>query len=273
MSVYLLPGLLGLMTGLLLHWTGFSRPSQLRLALGLYRSYALRSGLTALGWGVALTALLCWLAVIDVDGIRVLPLSLGAILGGLLLGVSAGLCGYTPTTAFAGLGTLENLPEALCVLAGCTGMTLLLPALFPLLAPLHTAAPYCHATLLQFTLDKPCLLGGFGQGFLIWGGTGLLLAFTGLCIPSPRPVIIEPAVLPLPPAADAAVPAPETAPEDTFVGALPGEEPLVVDTALDEQDPAPQEDGGDDDPPAADTAPDEQDPAPQNDGGDDDPPD
>ena len=112
MTAYLIPGVTGLLTGLLLHWTGFSKADNLRDAWGLRRSLTLRSGLTALGWAMALTALLCWLAVIDVDAIEVLPLSLGALLGGAILGVSAGLCGFTPTSVFAGLGA-GNAAESL----------------------------------------------------------------------------------------------------------------------------------------------------------------
>ena len=79
MNAYLIPSLLGLLTGLLLHWGQFSRAEGLRHALGLRRSLTLRTGLTALGWGVLLTSLLMWLAVIDVDRVDVLPLSLGTL--------------------------------------------------------------------------------------------------------------------------------------------------------------------------------------------------
>ena len=61
MNAYLIPSLLGLLTGLLLHWGQFSRAEGLRHALGLRRSLTLRTGLTALGGGVLLTALLMWL--------------------------------------------------------------------------------------------------------------------------------------------------------------------------------------------------------------------
>ena len=77
MSTYLIPGVMGLLTGLMLHWGMFYRSDGLRSALGLRRSLPLRTGLTALGWGLLLTALLMWLAVIDVDGVEVLPLSFG----------------------------------------------------------------------------------------------------------------------------------------------------------------------------------------------------
>lgn len=252
MSRYVLPGVLGLLVGLLLHWAGFSRQEGLRHALGLRRSIPLRSGLTAVGWAMAVTALLCWLAVIDVDTIEVLPLSAGVLLGGAVLGIAAGLCGFTPSTAFAGLGAELSL-EPLCTLAGAALTTLLLPSLDGALSPLRQAAPYSAATLFQVTLDEPFLLSG---GFLGQGCAGLVLVAIAICIPSPKPVILsDDAVLPAaeeesaPPAvseesAPEALPAPEDAPEETFVAILPGEEPLVVDTELDEEagdEPSPSE--------------------------------
>lgn len=272
MTAYLIPGVTGLLVGLLLHWTGFSRTANLRLSLGLRRSYALRSGLTALGWAMALTALLCWLAVIDVDTIEVLPLSLGVLLGGAILGISAGLCGFTPMTAFAGLGG-SNALESLCVLAGCFLGTLLLPSLDALFTPLRTASPYAAATLFEVTLDEPYLLSGLGGpagGFLGQACAGLLLAVIAICIPSPRPVIIEVEPAPSSASADSAPvkesletpptesaeaeeadpsadsPDPESAEEDTVVVTLEGEEPLVIDTEMDEAD---DPDDGDSDAP------------------------
>ncbi len=288
MKAYLFPGALGLLTGLLLHWSRLDRRDELQASLALRRTLALRSGLTALGWAMAMTALLCWLAVIDVDTITLLPLSLGAILGGGLFGVAMALCGFTPTTAFAGL-TFHPL-EALCLLLGCGGMTLLLPELDSLLAPLCTADPYLPATLFRVTLDKPFLLSG---GFLGLGCLGAVLIAIALCIPNPpaagaaaavphpaEPAAaaepqptdpIEPTDAPLeespdqpesePPAAEAE-PADPTEPTDapleespdqpetepakpdqsaepaaqTLIALLPGEEPLVVDTALDAED-------------------------------------
>ena len=273
MTAYLIPGIMGLLMGLLLRWTGFFRADNLRLALGLRRAKSgwfdpLRSGLTAIGYAMALTALLCWLAVIDVDDIRVLALSLGALVGGAVFGIAAGLCGFTPTTAFAGLGA-GNAAEALCVLAGCFAGSALLRPLDGLFAPLRTAPPYAAATLFKMTLDEPFLLSG---GFLAQGCAGLLLAVIALCIPSPRPVILteaevaanaekaaqaEEASAEEPPEEAPAEEAPEEAPAkeapeeasaeetlqetsteetpeeasaETFVALLEGEEPLVVDT-------------------------------------------
>lgn len=265
MKAYLFPGALGLLTGLLLHWSRLDRRDELQASLSLRRTLALRSGLTALGWAMAMTALLCWLAVIDVDTITLLPLSLGAILGSGLFGVAMALCGFTPTTAFAGL-TFHPL-EALCALLGCGGMTLLLPELDSLLAPLRTADPYLPATLFRVTLDKPFLLSG---GFLGLGCLGAVLIAIAMCIPNPAapeaaavPHPAEPTDQPEsePPAAEAE-PADPTEPTDapgeaspdqpetepaapdqsaepaaqTLIALLPGEEPLVVDTALDAED-------------------------------------
>lgn len=268
MNAYLLPSVMGLILGLLLHWTGFSRAENLRLSLGLHRGRslrccALRSGLTALGWSIMLTALLCWLAVIDVDTIEVLPLSLGAILGGMLLGIAAGLCGFTPMSAFAGLGG-GNACEALSVLTGCFLGTLLLSPLQDVFQPLHTAAPYADATLFRVTLDEPFLLAG---SFLGQGCIGLVLAVIALCVPSPRPKLltdteisaraaeasaappaVEAADDPSAPDTDAdesaaseALPDPEDVSADTFVALLEGEEPLTIDTALDEEAPSPED--------------------------------
>lgn len=226
MKSWLIPGVSGLLTGLLLHWTTLDRPFAMRNALGLRRACALRSGLSALGWGMALTALLCWLAVIDVDTIRVLPLSLGAIIGGVLFGGAAGFCGFTPGTAFAGLACTPV--EALCVLMGCAVMTWLMSLLEGLLLPLRYAPPYADATMFAVTLDGAFLLsGGFGGQ----GCVGLLLVVIALCVPSPRLVLLTDEEVAR---RAAALPPPEPADASTFVATLPDEEPLVVDTAQDE---------------------------------------
>lgn len=233
MTAYLIPGVLGLLTGLLLHWTGLSRSVGVYHALGLRRSIPLRSGLSALGYGFAGTALLTWLAVIDVDLIKVLPLSLGVLIGGALLGVCCGLCGFTPTTAFASLGSGVAL-EALSTLAGCFAMTWLLPTLSGLISPLQSAAPHSAATLFEVTLDEPFLLGG---GYLGLGCVGVLLVVIAVCIPNPKPVILteeaiaaKAAEVPVPDPAPEDVPDPESAADEAFVAILEGEEPLIVDT-------------------------------------------
>lgn len=242
MSAYILPGMTGLMMGLLLHWAGFSRSGGVRAALSFRRSYPLRSGMAAIGLSLILAALLMWLAVIDVDDVIVLPLSAGALAGGVIMGVAMALCGATPTTAFAMLGG-GNIAEALSTLAGCLGMALLLPALADLLAPLHTAAPYADATLFRVTLDESWLLGG---GFAGLGCQGLLLWVIALCLPSPRPLLAgkEAAAVSTEPEAPAvASPAPVE------------EEEAVSEEAASPEEPAPDAELAPGDEPAAEEIP------------------
>ncbi|MBQ8556811.1 MAG: hypothetical protein IJ438_13210 [Clostridia bacterium] len=226
MTGYIIPALLGLLLGLTLHWTGFTRPWALRQTLALRCSHALRSGLYTLGFGMALTALLCYLAVIDVDTIEVLPLSAAVIAGGMIFGVAAGWCGFTPVTAMGGIGG-GPLLEALCTAAGCLAMTLLLPSLEGGLTALRE--PVSATTLFRLTLDEPYLLPG---GFLGQGSAGLVLMLAAACIPSNRRSAVQPEEPPVEEVEPEIEPAdPDTAPADAFVAILPGEEPLVVDTA------------------------------------------
>lgn len=270
MSVYLLPGLLGLLLGLVLRWTRLCSPHVLREALALRLSHGLRTLLFANGCAMALAALLMWLAVIDVDGVAVLPLSAGVLAGGAVFGMAAALSGYTPLTAFPG-AVAGNRLEALCTLLGCLAGSLLLPLLESPLAALQALPPQSAATVFRVTLDEEFLLGG---GFLGQGCAGLLLAAIAVCIPSnlvaarraaeaesspeetSAPLLLLPAPQPAedmaadasaeevadgpPPEDDAPAEAPapddeaEDAAADAFIAALPGEPPLVVDTALDE---------------------------------------
>lgn len=256
MTGYLLPGICGLLTGLTLRWTGLSSHEGLQCAWGLRRSPALRSALYAVGASLALTALLCWLAVIDVDRIVVLPLSGGVLLAGAVFGAASGWCGFTPLTAFAGLGgpkpgQARHALEALCTMAGCFAGSLLLPALSGLFTRLTALPPRSDATIFAITLDEPWLLGGGFTGHAVLGGVLMLIA---ACIPRPRVIMLTEEELQAraalveaqasapphdeeteqPPEGDILpdnVPAPEDAPAETFVALLPGEEPLVVDTA------------------------------------------
>ena len=270
MSVYLLPGLLGLLLGLVLRWTRLCSPYVLREALALRLSHGLRTLLFAIGCAMALAALLMWLAVIDVDGVAVLPLSAGVLAGGAVFGMAAALSGYTPLTAFPG-AVAGNRLEALCTLLGCLAGSLLLPLLESPLAALQALPPQSAATVFRVTLDEEFLLGG---GFLGQGCAGLLLAAIAVCLPSnlvaarraaeaepspeetPAPLLLLPAPQPAedmaadasaeeaadgpPPEDDAPAEAPapddeaEDAAADAFIATLPGEPPLVVDTALDE---------------------------------------
>ena len=211
MRVYLIPGMLGLLAGLLLHWAGFDRPGGLGEALGVKRSLTLRSGLAALGYAIAGSALLIWLAVIDTDDLLAIPADWYTALGGLLFGVSAGLCGFTPSTVFAGLAAAPL--EALCALAGLTLGTLFLPEGVAQAAPVPDLLPL--------------------------GCAGLLLAVIALCIPNPK---AAPPHEPVEASASEAAapdeaPDPESAPEETFGAVLEGEEPLVVDTAEESAEP------------------------------------
>ncbi len=228
MRAYILPGILGLVLGLMGSWCGLVTPAGLRNALGLRRSHALRSALYALGAAMAMTALLCWLAVIDVDSIDVYPLSGGLLMAGGLFGLAAGLSGFTPLTAFA--GAAHHPLEALCVMAGAL-LTVQLPLPEGLFADLP---PRIDATLFRVTLDEPFLLGG---GFLGQACAGLLLMALAMSIPSPRVRLLTDEEI-LRRAREASAedaPPPENAPADTFVASLPGEEPLVVDTGMDEE--------------------------------------
>lgn len=225
MTAYLFPGILGLLAGLTLHWSGFTDAEGLRSALALHRGHThrhspLRSGLSALGYAVAGSALLIWLAVLDVDDLLSLPLGWRVLAGGGLFGICAGLCGFTPSTAFAGLGA-GNAPEALCILAGVMLAVVFLPE--------GEAVPAASGDLLM------------------QGCAGLLTVVIALCIPNPKPAMKpEPAsdtekAAVAPETLSSAVPEepelasepeddPNHAAEDAFVAILEGEEPLIVDT-------------------------------------------
>lgn len=213
----------GLALGLTLHWTGLDRPAAVRDVLALRRSYPRRSALYALGFAMLLTAFLCWLAVIDVDTIEVLPLSGGVLLGGVIFGAAAGVCGFLPTALPAALGG-GPFTEALCACGGFLTASLLLPRLSGLTAWLGQLPPLSAGTLFRVTLDEPFLLEG---GFLGQGLTGLLLMTTAICLPGPRrQQAAEPAADP-----------PVAAEGEVFVAQLPGEEPLVTELAPEEDDP------------------------------------
>ena len=217
MKVYLIPGMLGLLAGLVLHWAGLDHPGRLRTALALRRGHSrnsspLRSSLAALGYAIAGAAGLIWLAVIDTDDLLAIPADWYTALGGLLFGVSAGVCGFTPSTAFAGLAAAPL--EALCALAGLTLGTFFLPEGTAQAAPI--------------------------PDLLALGCAGILLAVIALCIPNPKAAPLpEPVEAPDPMPVDNA-PDLESAPEETFVAVLEGEEPLVVDTAEETTDPEEQ---------------------------------
>lgn len=201
---FILPGALGLLLGLTLRWTRLCRPESLRHALALRLCHETRSLLYAVGAFIAMAAGLMWLAVIDVDGVIVLPLSAGTLAGGAVFGIAAAISGFTPLTAIAGPGS-GRPAQALCTLAGCLTGALLLPLLSGPFARLQSLPPRLDATLFATTLDEPFLLGG---GFLGQACMGLLLTTIAAVIPSnrlkqaaaaaPAPTL-RPAGRPLPP--------------------------------------------------------------------------
>ena len=245
MTRLVLNGMIGLMMGIALHLCAVDRADHAREALILRRRSVAKALLWAMGSMAALTALLMWLAVIDVDDVPVLPLTGRMLLGGAVAGVSLGLAGFTPETAFAGMGG-GRFTESLCAIAGCGAAWLLTPYVAPLLAPADAWFTPLRATLFRVTLDEPFLLPG---GFLAQGCVGLALCLLALLLPRDQPAPL-PVTTPPPPADEpAAEPAeepisiePEEVQEDTVVVALPGEEPVVVDTeASDAPSPDPQE--------------------------------
>ena len=127
MTELLLPAVLGLLLGLLLHWSCLSRP---------WRSAVLTflSGVTALGWTLLGIAVLTWLAVLPPDSPGTLTWLL--LKWSLLFALSAWACGFSPVTALSGF--VHRPVEALCVLLGCLGGSLLkvdLPDVSVALAP------------------------------------------------------------------------------------------------------------------------------------------
>lgn len=229
MKELLLGGLTGLALGIALQWLHLHRRDELRWAVGLLAPANLRGLLLAVGLCTMLTALLMWLAVIDVDTVSVPPLDGGTLLGALLFGAALGWSGLTPATAGAVLGA-DRFLEGLCAVAGCVAGAFCLryaQRFFPHLRGWLTAE---GRTWFQVTLDKPFLLGG---GFLGQGCLGLLITVAALFI---RRVHEDP----LPPPQPEPVPlsdAPADVHEDAFVVNLPGEEPVVVDTAQEPADP------------------------------------
>lgn len=230
MIAAVLPLILGLLLGLTLHWVGFSRPKGLRNVLALHRRNILRSALYVLGVPMALTALLCWLAVIDVDGIVVLPLTPALLAGAAIYGVAVGLAGCTPLTAFALLGG-SHWAEALCTLAGCAVAGWLLPMLSASLTALREALILSDATLFRMTLDEPFLLGG---GFAGQAWAGLLLMTIAICV-LPRRAVPSPAVAEDPAAPAADTPESDPLPDDAPVPP-PADETTVSPDADDEME-------------------------------------
>ena len=147
MSAYLIPGLCGLLLGLILHWTQLSHPWRKP-----YRVFL--SGVTALGWALLGAALLTWLAVLPPSAPTALTCRL--LRYALLYALSAWACGFSPLTALAGLKFRPA--EALCVLLGCGAGSLFRRDL----AALHAPAEAFFATLpdLPVWLGFACVVAG-----------------------------------------------------------------------------------------------------------------
>lgn len=228
MKELLLGGLAGLALGIAAQRLQLHRRAELRCAVGLLAPGLMRALLLMLGAGTILTALMMWLAVIDVDTVAVLPLDAGTLIGGVLFGAALGLAGLAPGTSGVLLGA-GRLLEGLSAVAGCVAGAFLLPLLEPLFAVLRGWLAPRAATWFQVTLDEPYLFAG---GFLGQGCLGLAIFAAALCIrraheapPEPEPAA------PVPETSDE----PQAVQEDALVVTLPGEEPVVVDTAEDDQ--------------------------------------
>ena len=224
MRELLLGGGTGLVLGIAVQRMGLTRRECLRQTAALRNRQALRVLLMSLGLSTLLASLLMWLAVIDVDELRVVPLHGGTVLGGLLFGSVIGWTGQTPGSAAASLGG-DRFFEGACGVAGCLAGAALLPAVRGVFPAIRSLLPESGLTWFRVTLDKPYLFAG---GFLGQGCAGLLLLALSLCIRRERPAS-APAEKPAapPPTSEN----PEDVREDTVVATLPGEEPVVVDMA------------------------------------------
>lgn len=222
-------GAVGLMLGIGLQRCGLTARRAVRRNMALHRRKLLRRVLMLAGWATVLTAFLCWLAVIDVDLLLILPLNAGTLAGAVLFGAAAGVTGLLPGTVPGSIGG-GRFVEGVCALAGCVLGTLLIRMGQPLLIRLQGLLPLSDATLFRVTLDKPCLLPG---GFLAQGCVGGALMLAALLIPKDPEVVASAPVEADAPAPDVSLDA-EDVQADTVIAFLPGEEPLTVDTAAQE---------------------------------------
>lgn len=225
MKELLLGGLVGLVLGIAQVQMQLHRREYLRQAVACQAADLLRCLLLALGVGTLLTALMMWLAVIDVDTLRVWPLDGGTLLGGLVFGAALGYTGVVPATSGVLLGA-GPVWEGLCAAAGCLAGGLLLPYAEQVFTPLRGWMSAGASTWFQVTLDQPYWFAG---GFLGQGCIGLVLVALALCLHRPAPPQPEPEPEAPPPIAEASA-QPQDVQQDAVVVSLPGEETLVVDT-------------------------------------------
>lgn len=224
MRELLLGGGTGLVLGIAVQRMGLTCRECLRQTAALRDRQALRVLLMSLGLSILLVSLLMWLAVIDVDELRVVPLHGGTVLGGLIFGAVIGWTGQTPGSAAASLGG-DRFLEGACGVAGCLAGAALLPVVRGAFPPIRSLLPESGLTWFRVTLDKPYLFAG---GFLGQGSAGLLLLALSLCIRRKRPVSAPEEKPAAPPPTSEN---PEDVRENTVVATLPGEEPVVVDMA------------------------------------------
>lgn len=222
----LLGGLVGLALGIAQVRLQLHQRKQLRQAVACWATALLRCLLLALGTGTLLAALMMWLAVMDVDTITVRPLDGGTLLGGLLFGVMLGCSGAAPATSGALLGA-GPLWEGLCAVGGCLAAALCLTWVEGLFEPLRGWLNTGTGTWFQVTLDKPCWFAG---GFLGQGCIGAVFVVLALCLhrPAPSQPLPEPEA---PPPVEETSAQPQDVQQDAVIVTLPGEEPVVVDTA------------------------------------------
>jgi len=228
MKELLLGGLAGLALGIAAQRLHLHRREELRCAVGLLAPGLLRTLLLMLGAGTMLTALMMWLAVIDVDTVAVLPLDGGTLIGGVLFGAALGYAGLAPGTSGVLLGA-GRLLEGFSAVAGCVAGAFLLPLLEPVFSVLRGWLAPRAATWFQVTLAEPYLFAG---GFLGQGCLGLVIFAAALCIRRAHETPPEPEPAALVPETSAE---PQDVQEDALVVTLPGEEPVVVDTAEEDQ--------------------------------------
>lgn len=147
MKANLIPGLAGLLLGLILHWAKLTHPWRKPWQTFL-------SGVTALGWTLLGCSLLTWLAVLPPSA----PTDAACRLlrYGLLYALSARVCGYSPLTALAGLKFRPV--EALCVLLGCGAASLLRGDFAFLHDPARTF--FTRLPALPAWLGLACVLAG-----------------------------------------------------------------------------------------------------------------
>lgn len=212
MRMLLIPASCGLLLGMALSAARLISPDGLRDTLRFRPSHALKAALWALGTAIAAMALLCWLAVMDID--RIVPAA------------SRGDAGWRNAVRrvrgavrlYAGDGAARNCVAkadacAVCG-AGVSGGRVVC-AVCANRSDSRTLGSACGDTLSHDT-DRAVLVWRriFQQGCI-----GLALMLLGLLMPSG--VCWTRQIPPEKPT--------ESAEPETFVALLPGEEPMVVE--------------------------------------------